>query len=651
MLVIERTLVVAVSYWVVYWMALAAVNCDVVMTPRRQNDSKTGGDGEYDVAMRLAVAVAGDGQARVRQCTERVSSVEMCRGAVRYNATGWPNFIGHDSLVDAETQLRTFSPLVQYGCARRHLQFFLCAVYVPMCTEKVPDVIGPCRPVCERVRQQCEPLLQNFGFPWPAALNCSRFPARNDDTHMCMDGPSVDDEDQTDDIEHLSSSKRHDVRIQFNSNTTNAEAERSDANDGKRDSATATSDSSSECLHNKTACRAPCIWVTTANRVVSMWMMVMAVICLVSTVFCIVTYVIDTRRFVYAQHVIVCMASCSAVCAVTILASLIVTPPTAFCHSDDPITATSNCTIIFVVLYYFSLSCATWWVVLNVVWLLTCGLRWSEIDVRQLTTWFHVVAWTVPAVPAVVLLVRKDIELDVVSGLCRVMSGTVSQLAFVITPLLVCLVVGLTLSVVALVCSRLRQQEHESSKSSEALSAHVWVVSMVAGIVLSLYTASVVHEFTTHQYMHTADDDVTSHTVSTSMTVVRVICPLLIGVITVPWMMLSGQATASWRMFVRRQLADRWQCCAEEAADKSAISRSPTVTVTSITSHQLLPDDVIDPVHYRATERHHQQRYHLYSYQYQQQQQQQQQLMRQHISCRDFCTAHAHHQQQQRRFL
>jgi len=61
--------------------------------------------------------------------------VELCAG-IGYNVTGYPNLVGHELQGDAEITLRTFAPLIQYGCSTR-LLFFLCSVYVPMCTEKV----------------------------------------------------------------------------------------------------------------------------------------------------------------------------------------------------------------------------------------------------------------------------------------------------------------------------------------------------------------------------------------------------------------------------------------------------------------------------------------------------------------------------------
>nr|CAI5823282.1 unnamed protein product [Callosobruchus analis] len=112
--------------------------------------------------------------------------VDMC--LMWYNMTSMPNLGGNDIQQEADLQLKSFSPLIQYGCSQ-NLKLFLCSVYVPMCTEKVSNPIGPCRGLCEGVRSRCFPVLQGFGFPWPDALNCSRFPVTNNHEHMCIEGP------------------------------------------------------------------------------------------------------------------------------------------------------------------------------------------------------------------------------------------------------------------------------------------------------------------------------------------------------------------------------------------------------------------------------------------------------------------------------
>ncbi|KAH8343029.1 hypothetical protein KR059_003932 [Drosophila kikkawai] len=121
-----------------------------------------------------------------RQC--ETIRIEMCR-EIGYNETSMPNLVGHEMQADVEYTLQTFAPLIEYDCSSR-LKFFLCAAYVPLCTPKAPvHTIGPCRSLCESVRIRCHPVLQGFGFPWPLALDCERFPRWNNHETMCMKGP------------------------------------------------------------------------------------------------------------------------------------------------------------------------------------------------------------------------------------------------------------------------------------------------------------------------------------------------------------------------------------------------------------------------------------------------------------------------------
>jgi len=113
--------------------------------------------------------------------------IELCKG-IGYNVTAMPNFAGIEMQVDAEHHVESFKPLIQFQCSSQ-LRFFLCSVYAPMCTEKVPENIGPCRPLCETVKKRCHPVMSEFGYVWPEALDCSKFPSENNHKHMCMEGP------------------------------------------------------------------------------------------------------------------------------------------------------------------------------------------------------------------------------------------------------------------------------------------------------------------------------------------------------------------------------------------------------------------------------------------------------------------------------
>lgn len=58
-----------------------------------------------------------------------------------------------------------------------------------MCSDKVPEPIGPCRSLCDSVKSKCEPILKEFGFQWPPSLECSKFHPENNHQHMCNPGP------------------------------------------------------------------------------------------------------------------------------------------------------------------------------------------------------------------------------------------------------------------------------------------------------------------------------------------------------------------------------------------------------------------------------------------------------------------------------
>ena len=132
--------------------------------------------------------------------------MSTCSG-VGYNLTRLPNLVGDHLQSHAEgqvnafdtechfpaltsiifLQLETYAPLIQSGCAAE-LRFLLCSVYAPLCVPDSPQaLIGPCRPLCLRVRQRCEPVLSGFGYSWQ--INCTAFPAANGRPQMCMDGP------------------------------------------------------------------------------------------------------------------------------------------------------------------------------------------------------------------------------------------------------------------------------------------------------------------------------------------------------------------------------------------------------------------------------------------------------------------------------
>uniref|UniRef100_A0A0K0F6J8 Frizzled-4 n=1 Tax=Strongyloides venezuelensis TaxID=75913 RepID=A0A0K0F6J8_STRVS len=103
---------------------------------------------------------------------------DYCQNVLPYKITRYPNLAGDENEKDAINSIASYNMLVDTGCSQQ-LKFFLCSTYFPMCTDKVPIPIGPCRVVCEEVYQKCEPVLRDFSLPWPSVLNCTKYPLEN----------------------------------------------------------------------------------------------------------------------------------------------------------------------------------------------------------------------------------------------------------------------------------------------------------------------------------------------------------------------------------------------------------------------------------------------------------------------------------------
>ena len=104
-----------------------------------------------------------------------------------YNYTLYPNLLMHQRQEDAESDLRQYDLLVQSECSP-HLRFFLCVLFVPVCTV-LNKPLPPCRSLCNEVRSGCENLLNRYGFQWPEQFYCSRFPRAQD--NICVGNPDA----------------------------------------------------------------------------------------------------------------------------------------------------------------------------------------------------------------------------------------------------------------------------------------------------------------------------------------------------------------------------------------------------------------------------------------------------------------------------
>ncbi|NWH64125.1 SFRP4 protein, partial [Geococcyx californianus] len=114
--------------------------------------------------------------------------IPMCR-SMPWNITRMPNHLHHSTQENAVLAIEQYEELVGTGCSPV-LPFFLCAMYAPICTlEFLYDPIKPCRSVCQRARDGCEPIMRRYNHSWPDSLACDDLPVY--DRGVCISPEAI----------------------------------------------------------------------------------------------------------------------------------------------------------------------------------------------------------------------------------------------------------------------------------------------------------------------------------------------------------------------------------------------------------------------------------------------------------------------------
>ncbi|CAH2283053.1 secreted frizzled-related 4 [Pelobates cultripes] len=101
--------------------------------------------------------------------------IPMCRD-MPWNITRMPNHLHHSTQENAILAIEQYQELVDINCSPM-LSFFLCSMYAPICTlEFLHDPIKPCKSVCQRAKDGCEPIMRRYNHSWPENLACDDLP-------------------------------------------------------------------------------------------------------------------------------------------------------------------------------------------------------------------------------------------------------------------------------------------------------------------------------------------------------------------------------------------------------------------------------------------------------------------------------------------
>ncbi|NWX85296.1 FZD6 protein, partial [Nothoprocta ornata] len=350
---------------------------------------------------------------------------------------------------------------------------FLCQAFVPACLEQA-HVIQPCRSLCEKVYSDCKQLVDTFGIAWPEELQCHRLPS-------CDEAAAA-----------------------TAAVTADVPGTRRSPGQTRRDYGfwcprhLHTSNGQGYKFLGIDQCAPPCPNMYFKNYeldVAKSFIGIVSIFCLCATLFTFLTFLIDVKRFRYPERPIIYYSVCYSIVSLMYFIGFLLGNKTACNKADAKLevgetvvlgSQSKACTVLFMVLYFFTMAGTIWWVILTITWFLAAGRKWSCEAIAQKAMWFHAVAWGIPGFLTIMLLAMNKVEGDNISGVCFVgLYDVDASLYFVLLPLCLCVVVGLSLLLAGIISlNHVRQVIQHDGRNQEKLKKFMIRIGVFSGLYL-----------------------------------------------------------------------------------------------------------------------------------------------------------------------
>ncbi|VDN97531.1 unnamed protein product [Rodentolepis nana] len=399
---------------------------------------------------------------------------------LQYKDTIMPNWVKMTSQEEAAKRMVDYKSLLNVNCSH-FLKLFLCTIYFPMCTPVLPSsAIKPCKSLCIHVRSRCEPIMQQFSFSWPTELNCDDLPKPPD---LCIQPPNgygLDDQKPilptaSSNIASLQKMYPHfqDLFLERGHGSPNIDSFiQAAVADGSIPMVSralshvctgaefsATQNSNDTCL---TYCGVDLYYRPAGKKFARTWLLSWSVLCVISSALTFLTFFADGSRLQYPERPVLYLAACYFVMGLGHIFQYFLGPERVICRpmqitdsGSESITRkylltggqeSTLCTVGFLITYYFGMASNFWWVMLSLAWYLSTSRKWGHEGVESVSSVFHMFAWALPAIQAILILILHKIDADELTGTCYTGFHSESALMYgVLLPQAICLVLGLML--------------------------------------------------------------------------------------------------------------------------------------------------------------------------------------------------------------
>ncbi|CAF1181053.1 unnamed protein product [Adineta steineri] len=485
---------------------------------------------------------------------------------IGYNQTYLPNKFNHQDQKDVALVINQFTALIAVGCSSE-LRFLLCSIYMPLCLPNYSETIPPCREVCERVRTPCESYYTRYGFIWPDALKCEQYPSSTENS-ICMD-PRKNEASSSKNLPKLPSSRS-------SSSSSKSSCCQCNTSLGYR---LIDDESIQRCIP---PCYSPYFSDEQSKSMMNMWLTFLSSLCAISCAFVLLTFFIDITRFKYPQRPIIFLALCYFFVSCGYLIRLGLGHENVACRLENKadltsyvqlvrVSGPSNCAFVFVLTYFFGMASSIWWVILTLTWFLAAGFKWSSEAIAHYSLYYHLIAWLLPCLQTIAILMLNGIDGDPISGICYVGHTDSSMLrGFVILPLIAFLTIGtifLLGGLISLMRIRnvMKNQDRTKTNKLEKLMVRIGLYSILytvpATFVIGIYFYELHYRLAWEENLHCnncPNRSYSSWTNQPNFTIYmgKYFFLLIVGITTGLWINLNSKTILSWKNFFCRCL-----CC------------------------------------------------------------------------------------------